>query len=127
MIASDDAAMNAQLKPWTARAKTSISWVCAAPPASDASPNRISAETKILRCPRRSAARPPSIRKLANVIAYASTTHCRSAEEKLRLDWIDGSATLTMLRSRITMNCETQQTTRIHVEWPGGPGASGRG
>src|SRR6476660_4607547 len=39
--------------------------------------------------------------------------HCRSAAEKLRLDWIDGSATLTMLRSRMTMNCATQQTTRI--------------
>ena len=49
------------------------------------------------------------------MIAYASTTHWRSAEEKLRLDWIDGSATLTMLRSRITMNCATQQTTRIQL------------
>ena len=103
-IASEDAAMKAQLKPWTARATTSISWVWAAPPASEATPNRSSAETNTRRCPSRSAARPPSIRKLANVIAYASTTHCRSAEEKFRLDWIEGSATLTMLRSRITMN-----------------------
>src|SRR5947209_7822610 len=50
-------------------------------------------------------------------------THWRSAEEKLRLDWIEGSATLTMLRSRITMNWATQQTTRTQVvvrepRWP---------
>ena len=33
MIASDEAAMNAQLKPCTPRAMTSIALVCAAPPA----------------------------------------------------------------------------------------------
>jgi len=60
--------------------------------------------------PEWSAARPPSSRKPAKVIEYASTTHCRSGEEKPRLDWIEGSATLTMLRSRMTMNCATQQT-----------------
>ena len=107
--------MNAQLKPWTARATISISCDWAAPPISDATPNSASAATNTRRCPSRSAARPPSIRNPANVIAYASTTHWRSAEEKLRLDWIDGSATLTMLRSRITMNCAMQQTTRIQL------------
>ena len=116
MIASDEAAMNAQLKPWTPRAMTSISLVVERPPTSDVSENRTSAATNTRRCPSWSAARPPSIRNPANVIAYASTTHCRSAELKLRLDWIEGSATLTMLRSRMTMNCATQHTTRIHVE-----------
>ena len=46
------------------------------------------------------------------MIEYASTTHWRFGEENPRLDWIDGSATLTMLRSRMTMNCATQQTAR---------------
>ena len=59
--------------------------------------------------------RPPSIRKPAKAIAYASTTHCRSGAENPRLDWIDGSATLTMLRSRMTMNCATQQTASSHA------------
>ena len=115
MIASEDAAISAQLKPWTPRATISSPLLGASPPASDVIENSTSATTNTRRWPKWSAARPPSIRKLANVIAYASTTHCRSAEEKFRLDWIDGSATLTMLRSRITMNCATQQTTRIQV------------
>ena len=115
MIASEDAAISAQLKPWTPRAVISSPLLGAKPPASDVIENSTSAATNTRLWPKWSAARPPSIRKLANVIAYASTTHCRSAEEKLRLDWIDGSATLTMLRSRITMNCATQQTTRIQV------------
>jgi hypothetical protein len=50
------------------------------------------------------------------VIAYASTTHCSAGEEKPRSDWIEGSATLTMLRSRITMNCATQQTASSQPE-----------
>ena len=110
MIASDVAAINAPARPCTARAATSTIWSGAAPPASEASPNRIKPATSVRRCPKWSATRPPSIRKPANVIAYASTTHCRSGEEKPRSDWIDGSATLTMLRSRMTMNCATQQT-----------------
>src|SRR5437588_7862810 len=56
------------------------------------------------------------MRKPAKVIAYASTTHCRSGAVKPRLNWIDGSATLTMLRSRMTMNCATQQTPSSHGE-----------
>src|SRR5207248_10206361 len=39
-----------------------------------------------------------------------STTHWRSAEENRSPSWIFGSATLTIDRSRMTMNCDTQQT-----------------
>src|SRR5262249_8615501 len=51
--------------------------------------------------------------------------HCRSAEENPRLDWIEGSATLTMLRSRMTMNCATQQTTSSQRERPSASGSLG--
>src|SRR2546421_6059419 len=116
MIASEEAAISAQLNPCTARAPTSVQRSGARPPASEASANSNSATVNVRRCPKWSAARPPSIRKPANVIAYAFTTHWRSAEEKPRVDWIDGSATLTMLRSRMTLNCATQQTTTTHVK-----------
>ena len=68
-MASDDAAMKAQLKPWTPRAMNSHRPDCAAPPTIDVTPNRIRAATNTLRWPSWSAARPPSIRKLANRIA----------------------------------------------------------
>ena len=37
-------------------------------------------------------------------------THWRSAEENRSPSWIFGSATLTIDRSRMTMNCEMQHT-----------------
>src|SRR5919199_6512351 len=49
-------------------------------------------------------------------------THWRSAEENFSPSWIDGSATLTIDRSRMTMNCETQQTAStscLRVARPG--------
>ncbi len=110
MIASDDAAIAAPPRPWTARATISTPLVGARPPLSEARPNSSSAATNVRRCPKMSATRPESIKKPANTIAYASTTHCRSADEKRRLSWIDGSATFTIERSRITMNCAMQQT-----------------
>ncbi len=69
MIASEDAAMNAQLNPWTPRATTSISLVVERPPMSDVTENRTSAATNTRRWPSASAARPPSIRNPANAIA----------------------------------------------------------
>src|ERR1700759_4021224 len=52
------------------------------------------------------------------MIAYALTTQFRSAEEKLSPTWIDGSATLTIDRSRMTMNCAMQQTaSRTALDW----------
>ena len=69
MIASEEAAMNAQLNPWTPRAMTSIVLLVERPPISDVSENSTSAATNTRRCPSASAARPPSIRNPANVIA----------------------------------------------------------
>ena len=51
MIASEEAAMNAQLKPWTPRATISIWRLTAAPPTSEVIENRISAATNTRRCP----------------------------------------------------------------------------
>src|SRR3954447_19262036 len=45
------------------------------------------------------------------------TTHCRSAAEKCRSDWIEGSATLVIVASRITMNCARQTTTTVTSQW----------
>src|SRR6059058_5173377 len=39
-------------------------------------------------------------------------THCRSAFEKCRPRWIDGSATFTIVASKMTMNCARQTITR---------------
>ncbi len=41
------------------------------------------------------------------------TTHCRSAREKCRPFWIEGRATLTIVASRMTMNCATQTTMSV--------------
>ena len=69
MIASEEAAISAPAKPWRARAPTRTPWLGAAPPNSEATPNSSSAITNVRRCPKWSAARPPRIKKPANVIA----------------------------------------------------------
>ncbi len=69
MIASEQAAISAPPTPCAARAAISVVRSAATPPASEASANTSSAITNIRRCPKWSAARPPSIRKPANVIA----------------------------------------------------------
>ena len=45
--------------------------------------------------------------------AYALTIHCRLDSEIPRSSWIEGSATFTIVASRITMNCarHTRQST----------------
>ena len=68
---------------------------------------------KTRRRPKRSAARPPSIRNPAKVSVYAFTTHCWPATESPRLSRIWGSATLTIATSSTTMNWAMQQMTRI--------------
>ncbi len=68
MIASVEAAMSAPEKPCSPRATTSTALSGASPPASEVSANRTRPITKIRRCPKWSAARPPSIKKPANVI-----------------------------------------------------------
>ena len=89
----------------------------------------MSAATNVRRWPYTSPTRPASISMPPNTIAYAFTTQLRSAEEKFSPTWIDGSATLTIPRSRMTMNCATQQTaSRAAFDWiRAGLGAGGGG
>ena len=62
--------------------------------------------------PSRSPARPPSRRKPPKNRVYALMIHCRLASESPRSFWIDGSATFTIVASRMTMNCARQTRTR---------------
>jgi hypothetical protein len=129
MIPSEVAAISAPPKPWMPRATISTSLVGARPPSSDANEKMISAATNVRRWPYTSPTRPASISMPPNTIAYALTTQLRSAEEKFSPTWIDGSATLTIPRSRITMNCATQQTaSSTALDWiRAGLGAGGGG
>ncbi len=68
-MASEEAAMNAQLKPWTPRATNSIVDEAESPPTSEVTENSASAATNTRRWPSWSAARPPNMRKPANAIA----------------------------------------------------------
>jgi hypothetical protein len=68
MIASEHAAISAPPRPCAARAAIRVARSGARPPASEASANTSSARMNMRRCPKWSAARPPSIRKPANVI-----------------------------------------------------------
>src|ERR671920_808033 len=54
-------------------------------------------------------------------------THWRSAAEKFRSRWIDGSATFTTVASRMTMNCARQTMTRTshRLTSPDGGGVLG--
>src|SRR5687768_7035103 len=56
-------------------------------------------------------------------------THWRSAAEKSRSRWIDGSATLTTVASRMTMNCARQTMTRTSQRFvsPAGGDSTGSG
>ena len=69
ITASEQAAIKAPPRPCAARAAIRVVRSFAIPPANEARPNRSRASTNILRCPKWSAARPPSIKKPAKVIA----------------------------------------------------------
>src|SRR5579862_78009 len=97
--------------PWTARDATNHADVVARPPASDALEKSRRPATNIRRRPRTSPRRPPNSSRPPKVRVYALSTHCRSAVEKFRLRWIDGSATVTMVASSTTINCAVEMTT----------------
>src|SRR5579859_5038718 len=48
--------------------------------------------------------------KIAEVSAYPATTHSSAPPEACSRDWIEGSATFTMKKSRTTMNVPTSTT-----------------
>ena len=100
-------------RPCAARAPISASGEGARPLASDASVKSASPARKTRRCPNRSVARPPSISSPPVKRTYAVITHCRSPSENARSSAIDGSATLTTVMSRVTMNCARPSRTSV--------------
>jgi hypothetical protein len=115
---------NAAPRPWIPRATINAVSLCASPQTSEATVKRTTPARKIRLRPIRSPARPPSSRKPPKRSAYELTIHWRFASDMSRSLWIDGSATFTIVASRMTMNCARQTRTRtIHgltwLEWPG--------
>src|SRR3954451_24619124 len=96
--------------PCTKRAPTSSSWLPARPHASDAATNRPrplrNTSLRLTRSPRRPARRssPPK------GMRYALTTQARLDPENPRSLWIDGSATFTIVPSRMILSIPTHRT-----------------
>jgi hypothetical protein len=111
MIESAAGEMSAAPRPCTPRKMISTSPELASALASEAPLNSASPARKSARRPMRSAARPPSSRKPPKSSVYELTIHCSCSVERSRSVWIDGSATLTIVASRMTMNWPKQTTT----------------
>src|SRR6266545_639224 len=97
-------ARTAAPRPCTPRAAINVPGVAARPPARLETENSVRPAMKIRLRPYRSANRPPSSRKPANVNAYAVTTHCSPTGSNPRLLRIAGNATFTTETSSTTMN-----------------------
>src|SRR3954447_15623868 len=96
--------------PCVKRAAISIGWLPANPHTADAAVKRARPSRKTFLRPARSPRRPAISRKLAKAIMYAFTTHVRSAWEKCRSRWMDGSATFTIVASTTIISCPRQTT-----------------
>ena len=114
VVTMDNAAgeTSAAPSPWSPRERISIVSPVARAQSRDALVKSTSPARNTRLRPIRSPARPPSNRKPPNSSAYALTTHCRPDSDISRSAWIDGSATLTIVASRMTMNCARQTSTR---------------
>jgi hypothetical protein len=82
MIDSVAGETTAPAKPWSVLAPISMPRELASVQISEESANSPTPERNTRLRPNRSAERPPSIRKPANVSVYALTTHCRPVVEK---------------------------------------------
>ena len=98
--------------PCAPRATSSMPSDCESPQISEAAANSAMPAMNSRRRPSRSARRPPSSRKPPNISVYAFRTHERLCSEKPTSSLIVGSATLTTVASRTTMNCATATSTR---------------
>ena len=121
MIASETANIPAPPMPCAPRARISQSGDCAAPQSAEAAVNIAIATRKTRLRPLRSPSDPAVSIVAARVSAYASTTHCRSVKDVFRSFSICGSATLTTVMSRSSMNTATHTTinTRHFRSIPG--------
>ncbi len=100
--------------PWSARKAFSTVASSDRPQQSEAAVKTTNPIVKMRRRPSRSPNEPKTSRKEARVSAYASTTHWRLERLASRLFWIDGSATLTIVTSRRSMNVATQTAISVH-------------
>ncbi|CAM5513593.1 hypothetical protein SFUMM280S_09982 [Streptomyces fumanus] len=98
--------------PWRKRAPSSIAGFCARPHSSEAAVNRTRPVTKTRLRPKRSPKRPASSRNPPNGIRYAFTTQPRPDADRPRLSCMAGSATFTMVPSRMTINWPAQRIAR---------------
>src|SRR5262245_982067 len=114
MIESADGVITAAPTPWKARAPISALSDQASPHKSEANVNNTTPTMNTRRRPSRSAARPPSSNRPANVSAYALTTHCNPCAETSSSFSIDGSATVTIAASRITMKNAPHNNANAH-------------
>ena len=112
MIASETANIPAPPIPWAPRARISQSGDWAAPQSAEASVKSAIATRKTRLRPSRSPSEPALSIVAASVSAYASTTHCRSVKEVFSSLSMFGSATLTTVMSRSSMNTATHTTIR---------------
>ena len=98
--------------PWMKRAAISISGLTDNPHSSDASVKTARPARKIVRRPIRSPSRPASRSSPPNAIRYAFTTQASPAAENPRSSWIAGSATFTIVWSRMIISIPAHRTTR---------------
>ena len=82
----------------------------ASPQAAEVTVNRARPIANIRRRPYRSPSRPPVIMPAAKVSPYPATTSWIAAGPACRSCWIDGSATLTMKKSRKVMKVPASTT-----------------
>src|SRR4051794_3997485 len=132
MIDSAAGETSAPPSPWRPRATSSIPSDCETPQTSEAPENSTMPAMNRRLLPSRSASRPPSSRNPPNISVYAFRTQVRFCSEKPRSILIVGSATLTTVASRTTMNCATATSartafgsTREAGRATGGPAAAG--
>ncbi len=111
---SDSVAGNTIAAPRPMKQRATISWpaVAVRPPATLASPNTARPASSMPLRPKRSLRLPHTSSSAANTRLYASTTHCSWLFDACSWRTSVGSATLTIVVSRLITNAATSSATR---------------
>jgi hypothetical protein len=108
--------------PCTTREAMSRRGSTASPPATLATTKTISPIRNIRAWPNRSASLPPSSRNPPKATAYPLISHCSVDVPMCRPVWIEGSATLTMVKSSTIISWAIPTTPRTNQRRrPGSP------
>src|ERR1019366_5395503 len=118
MSDSDAGATIAAPTPCTARAATRRRAWSANPAANDEKAKTSSPKINSRRRPNVSATRPPKIKRPPKAMAYAVTTHWTESPPKPSEWRIERSPTLTMLKSKTTMNDATRTNVSADLDIP---------